>query len=101
MNAKKFLCTYAADKGSLVVNGVCIDNGVGDGEFNVYYAESLPDGFSPLGEFWFDLRDADIDIWAHDCNCGTDVHTFTAEDLADAVIFSKDENGNFCLIKYF
>ena len=34
----KILGNYGCDKGSLVVNGICISNGTGDGEYDIYCA---------------------------------------------------------------
>ena len=55
----KKLMTYAADKGSCVINGVCIDNGVGDGEFDVFFVDDVKKVNRPvkiIDGIWFDLR---------------------------------------------
>lgn len=101
----KKLMSYAADKGSCVVNGICIDNGVGDGEFDVFFVDDVKEANRPvkiIDGIWFDLRFKDIRIWTYDCNRGGDYKTFTENDLdCKAVLFGVDEFGCVFLIKYF
>ena len=48
---KKHLMNYIADKGSVVVNGVCFSNGHGDGMFGVYFTPEKP----KYSNIWIDL----------------------------------------------
>lgn len=98
----RFLTTYEADKGSFVVNGVALHNGVGDGQFDVYYSETLPEGYEKIGGVWFDLRECNLIIWLYDCCGGKDFVEYTKEQLGcEAIEFAKDINGNICIVKYF
>lgn len=95
------LMEYGADKGSIVVNGVCFDNGNGDGSYDVFFSKELPKGFKLIKGVWFDLRDEDLKIWFYDCDSESFM-TFTSKQLGCyAVQFSIDENGNFCVVTYF
>lgn len=98
----KHLTTYEADKGSFVVNGVAFNNGVGDGQFDVYYSEVIPEGFEKIEGVWFDLRECNLIVWLYDCSEGKDFTEYTKEQLGcEAIEFAKDKDGNICLIKYF
>ena len=70
----KVIGTYQCDKGSVVMNGICISNGVGDGDYDILYAEEHEQmfGFNEVSkDLWIDLRDTDVEIWTYDCdrNC--------------------------------
>lgn len=63
---KEILRTIA-DKGSFVINGVCLSTGEGDGEYTVYACEKKPHGIDEAA--WVDLRDCPrVNIWKHDCD---------------------------------
>lgn len=68
----KRICSYVADAGTFVVNGIGIDNGIGDGGFDVYYAEhkkDIPKGAKKVKDLWIDLRNGyPIIIHTYDCN---------------------------------
>lgn len=103
----KTLGTYGCDKGSLVINGICISNGIGDGEYDIYYFDDEDDakdnGFKEINnDFWIDLRDADLKIWTYDCNKNCKKIEITQENIkAEALLIFRDNNGNFALVKYF
>ena len=98
----RFLTTYEADKGSFVANGVAFNNGIGDGQFNVYYSEYLPEDFTKWDGIWFDLRECNLVIWLYDCCGGRDFVEYTKEQLGcEAVEFAVDRDGNICVVKYF
>ena len=66
---KKLLCRYSADAGTFVVNGIGINNGIGDGSFGVYFTNKVPDGANLIKDLWIDLRNGyDIVIHTYDCN---------------------------------
>ena len=63
---------YYADRGSLVVNGLAIANGIGDGQFYIYIVDSVnPNyeerikGFEQTGIDFF--NDTEIKIRIYDC----------------------------------
>lgn len=41
----KTLMTYIADKGSVVINGICFSNGIGDGEYEVLFTNEKTRGY--------------------------------------------------------
>lgn len=100
------LATYIADIGSICINAVWFDNGVGDGEFHVYYSETLPDGFVKIPDVWFDLRVDNpwhhaITISQYDTDMGR-VNTFSREFFkADALYLTRNDKGDFCFVKMF
>lgn len=58
----KSLMTYACDKGSIVINGICFSNGIGDGMYEVMYANEKPNDIKEIA--WIDLRDCHVvNIW--------------------------------------
>lgn len=103
----KTLGTYICDKGSLVVNGLCIRNGIGDGEFNIYYFEDEDDaklnGFEEVSDdFWIDLRNSDVKIWEYDCDSKCEKITLTQNAInAKALKLFRNEEGDFAFVKYF
>lgn len=99
---KKYLCSYSADKGSCVINGLCVENRFGDGTFDVFFADKLPDGFDEVNAIWFDLRDDNVKIWKYDCDKKLGVKTFTKKSLGcDAIKIANSSGGDICLVKYF
>lgn len=103
----KRLGYYECDKGSIVINGICISNGIGDGGYDIYYYENEDDAkidnFKEIcNDLWIDLRDTDIEIWTYDCDRNCKKIIITKENInADALLFFKDNNGNIALVKYF
>lgn len=104
------IAEYGADKGSCIINGVGINNGVGDGSFDVYYVENedeikdkrIQGKIEVFDNIWFDLREDVIKIWTYDCNEGKEFTQITRYDLnCMAVTFGRDINGNIYFIKYF
>lgn len=97
----KYLGTYICDKGSAVVNGVCFSNGIGDGEYMIYYAPEQPENIKPLA--WVDLRDVrSIDVWRYDCRPESgEVFTSADFDNAQAVEFGFDDDGSLIFWKIF
>lgn len=96
---RKHLMDYVADKGSVVVNGVCISNKHGDGMFGVYFTPEKPKS----SNLWIDLRDTPkVEIWEYDCCCDS-VRTFTSADFdnAMAIDLQIDDEGNLIISKYF
>ena len=103
---KKHLMNYIADKGSVVVNGVCFSNGHGDGMFGVYFTPEKP----KYSNIWIDLRETPkIEIWEYDCimehkgETKPRVQTFTSADFenAQAIDLQIDSKGNLIISKYF
>lgn len=103
----KHLMNYAADKGCVVVNGVCLSNGVGDGVFGVYFRK---DKELHSASIWIDLRDSlKLEIWEYDCilehkgEIEPRKKIFTSKDFdnAEAVALSIDDEGNLIIDKYF
>lgn len=103
----KILGTYVCDKGSLVINGICISNGIGDGEYGIYYFDSEEKAkemnFKEINNnFWIDLRETNLKLWAYDCDKNCKKIIITKEIIgADALLFFKDVDGNIALVKYF
>lgn len=96
---RKHLMDYIADKGSVVVNGVCISNKHGDGVFGVYFTTESPKS----SNLWIDLRDTPkVEIWECDCCCDS-ARTFTSVDFdnAMAIDLQIDSKGNLIISKYF
>lgn len=101
------LATYIADMGSICINAVWFNNGVGDGEFHVYYSETLPDGFVKIPDVWFDLRvdlapgHHAIAISQYDTDMSRLI-TLSREFLkADALYLARNDKGDFCFVKMF
>lgn len=102
------LATYIADVGSICINAVWFYNGVGDGEFHVYYSETLPDGFVKIPDVWFDLRVDNpppghhaITISQYDTDMRR-LNTLSREFLkADALYLARNDKGDFCFVKMF
>lgn len=96
---RKHLMDYVADKGSVVVNGVCISNKHGDGVFSVYFTPEKPKS----SNLWIDLRDTPkVEIW--ECDCFYDsARIFTSADFdnAMAIDLQIDDEGNLIISKYF
>lgn len=66
---KTRIASYGADAGSLVINGIGFNNGFGDGGFDVYYVDRLPQGAKLIDNVWIDLRNGyDVVIHSYDCN---------------------------------
>lgn len=105
---KKLLCAYGADAGSVVINGISFNNGLGDGFFKVYYSDKLPKGVKVMPDYvWIDLRNNyPITIHGYDCNeNGEEIYpnyTFTKKDFkgADALCVVR-YGGDIYLVKYF
>lgn len=97
----KFLMTYIADKGSVVINGICFSNGIGDGIYKVMFDNAKPDDTKMVAEI--DLRDCPaVDIWLSDCDSSKAVQ-FGARDFYDAqaIGFGFDGGGNLIIWKLF
>ena len=105
----KVLGTYICDKGSIVINGLCISNGVGDGGYYIYYFEDKDDPKLKLlefeeinGDFWIDLRDCDVTIWQYDCDAKCEKITLTQKGInAKALKLFRNDEGDFAFVKYF
>lgn len=103
----RLISTYSADAGTCVINGVGIDNGIGDGEFGVYYADKLPKGFKIVSNVWIDLRnDYGVTVHGYDCNCKGNEFipnmTIPKSEFGDAEALKiAVKNGNICFVKYF
>lgn len=99
--------TYCCDAGSLVINGIGISNGIGDGDYDIYYFESESEALkhnykNTSLDLWIDLRTTSIQLWTYDCD--RDCHKIYLDSYilnADAVTIWKDEDGNFALVRYF
>lgn len=100
---RKHLMDYIADKGSVVVNGVCFSNKHGDGVFGVFFTPEKPKS----SNIWIDLRDTPkVEIWEYDCCCDGEkprVRIFTSADFdnAMAIDLQIDDEGNLIISKYF
>lgn len=102
----RHLMNYIADKGSVVVNGICLSNGYGDGMFGVLFDEKKE--FS--SKIWIDLRcTPQLEIWEYDCILEHKGETqprkkvFTSKDFdnAEAVSLSFDDEYNLIISKLF
>lgn len=90
------LMTYIADKGSVVINGICFSNRIGDGEYEVLFANEKPADIKPIA--WVDLRDCPaIHIWRFDWSPDKNVQ-FTASDLDNALAIELGFNSDGDLI---
>lgn len=92
-----------ADKGSVVVNGVCLSNGIGNGMFGVYFTNE-----QRHSKIWIDLRvTPQLEIWEYDCIAQGETKPrkkiFTSKDFenAKAVNLSFDDEHNLIISKYF
>jgi hypothetical protein len=69
---KKLLTTYVADAGTCVINGIGIENGVGDGCFGVYYDDKPTQNMlekRTIPKIWIDLRNEyPVIIHGYDCD---------------------------------
>lgn len=95
------LMTYVADKGSVVINGICFSNGVGDGAFEVVFFNKRPSDVKEIA--WLDLRHMSfIEIWQFDCDPSR-TETFQSVDFdnAQAIGFGIDGGGNLIIWKLF
>jgi hypothetical protein len=96
--------TYGCDKGSLVINGICFSNGIGDGDYDIFYEKdptAIPSNFKKFDGVWVDLRDADLEIWELDCDKNSKKTIITATSInADALEIYR-YNGDILLVKYF
>lgn len=106
-NYMENLGSYDCEKGSLVINGICLSNGKGDGCFDIYffknkdYAE-CKDFKNICENLWIDLRHTDLDIWTYDCDKNCEKINITKEKInVDALLIYKNDNGDFALVKYF
>lgn len=81
---------YIADKGSVVVNGVCFSNKYGDGMFGVYFTPKKPKS----SNIWIDLRDTPkVEIWEYDCCCdGQNPSVEKAQELVKALREYNEES---------
>lgn len=95
------LTYYDADKGSAVVNGVCLSNGVGDGRFQVYVCDKKPKDMKEI--VWIDLRATPrIDLWLNDCDRTSRQDYYPANFYdADAIGLGFDADGNLYIWKMF
>lgn len=103
----KLLATYKADAGTCVINGIGVDNGFGDGEFEVYFSNRLPKGFKLVNDLWIDLRNGyGVTIHGYDCNeKGNEfvpnriIPNFEFGDALALKVAVK--YGKICFVKYF
>lgn len=95
------LMNYVADKCSVVINGIPFRNGIGDGVYEVLFANEKPVDIEPIA--WVDLRDCPaIHIWCFDCSPDKNVQ-FTASDFdnAQAIEFGFNSDGDLIIWKLF
>lgn len=103
----KILGEYACDKASMVINGICFSNGFGDGEYTIYYCDSIEEAenneFENLSNnLWVDLRETNIYIWSYDCDNNCKKIAITKENInAEAIMIFKNNKGDFALVKEF
>ena len=106
---KKLLTDYEADAGSCTINGIGINNSVGDGNFDVFYTAEPNDSLKEhiIDELWIDLRlGYGVNIHTYDCAKKDDpmfpVKHFEKEmfDGAEALQIAVDK-GDIYLVKYF
>lgn len=97
----KDLMTYQAEGGSLVINGVGFGNGVGDGEFYVFFANDLPSGFQYVSDCWIDLRVSKLEIWQRDWERTPRIFNHIDLENATAVRIARNDTGDFCIVRYF
>lgn len=106
----KRIASYEADAGTFVVNGVGINNGIGDGGFDVFYAEhkeDIPKSAKEVKDLWIDLRNGyPVVIHTYDCNKKGDEYMpnkeLTAKHFPNAQalkIFVR--SGDIYFVKYF
>lgn len=96
--------TYGCEKGSLVINGICFSNGIGDGDYDIFYEKdpiNIPSGFKKFDGVWVDLRDTDLEIWEFDCDKDCNKTLITAEKLDAEAIEIYKYHGDILLVKYF
>lgn len=97
----------SCDKGSIVINGICISNGIGDGVYDIRFYESeeeaTKDNFKVIShDLWIDLRYTDIEIWTYDCNSNCKKILVNKENInADALKVYKKGDGSIAFVKYF
>lgn len=96
------LMTVCADKGSIVINGICFSLNGSDGTFDVVFTDKRPSDVQE--QAWIDLRDCPIvAIWESDCNPDSG-HIFTAQDFDNAMAIGLGFNKKtqkFCIWKQF
>jgi len=103
----KYITTYSADAGTCVINGVGIENDIGDGEFGVYYADKLPKGFKVVPNVWIDLRNGyGVTVHGYDCNHKWDEFipnmTIPKSEFGNAEALKiAVKTGKVCFVKYF
>lgn len=98
----KSLMTYACDKGSVVINGICFSNGIGDGMYDVFFNDDMkPIDIKEIA--WIDLRDCHVvNIWESDCNAAS-ARPFTSADFdnAQAIGLGFSNDGDLYIWKLF
>lgn len=93
-----YLMAYIADMGTIRINDVFFDNGVGDGAFALYYAEKLPEGFRKISGVFFDLRNGrQLKVNIADTGDGG-AEIFEERHLASVLTLAVNNEGDFCLV---
>lgn len=98
---KKHLLNYCADRGSVVVNGLWLSNGIGDGTFGVFFTQEYFES-----DIWVDFSEVKrLEIKTYDVLSSSlcKEFVFTSKDLenSEAVGLSFDKDGNLIISKIF
>ena len=103
------LATYSADVGTCVINGIGINNGLGDGTYGVFYAKEKTRALEKniLQDVWIDLRNNyPVIIHGYDCDhkgderFGQTVLNKANFPGAEALQIAVDD-GDIIFVKYF
>ena len=107
---RKMLTVYEADAGTCVINGIGIDNGVGDGCFGVLYDDNPTDQMlqkKALKRIWIDLRN-NYPVVVHGYDCDKKGEEMMGQKILSAKDFPGAQalkimpaNGDIVFIKYF
>lgn len=95
------LMTYITDKSSVIINGICFSNGIGDGEYKVLFANEKPVDIEPIA--WVDFRVCPaINIWRFDWTPDKNVQFVAIDfDSANAIGFGFNSDGDLIIWKLF
>lgn len=106
---KQLLTSYMADVGTCVINGIGINNHIGDGRYDVYYTDEPTEDIKSkiIKDVWIDLRNGfGVTIHSYDCAQKNDpdfpTRYFAEEMFGDSSALQiAVDDGDIYLVRYF